>query len=297
MKNTLEHFIEQANKIHSGKYDYSLITQYVSNKTKMDIICPIHGVFKQNYKSHISKKYGCPKCGGIAKKTTDEFICDVKKIHGEKYDYSLVNYVNNHIKVQIICQEHGVFEQKPNKHLLGHGCLLCSGLKRKSTNEFICEAKKIYGDKYDYSLVNYVNTDTKVKIVCHIHGVFEQKPSSHLNGNECRYCKKHYHKKEQHLYILYDKKYKIYKVGVSIDVRRRCRELNSKYYENVFQIDILKIYEYKGELEKVIHSNFKNHSIKHPTYAKGVKSNGRTEWFDFKIEECLNYIDNILQNE
>ena len=46
----------------------------------------------------------------------------------------------------------------------------------------------MHSNKYDYSKVEYVNTQTKVMIICPIHGVFEQIPSSHLKGYGCRKC-------------------------------------------------------------------------------------------------------------
>lgn len=289
-----EKFIIKSKEIHGDKYDYSLVSDYINNRTKMKIICNVHGIFEQDYKSHITKKYGCPKCGGVAKSTTEEFIKKSKEIHGDKYDYSQVEYISNFKKVKIICKKHGIFEQQPNKHLSGHNCILCSGLKRKTTEEFIEQAKKVHGDKYDYSLVQYVNTDSKVKIICPIHGEFEQRPSSHLNGCSCSFCKKRYFKHEQHLYIFKDIKYDIYKIGVSTDVNRRCRELNSRYYKSIKNIEIFKIFKNKGILENDIHKNFKINNIYHPTKIKNKKSDGRTEWFNFNIDECINYINSLI---
>ena len=126
-------------------------------------------------------------------KTTEQFIIDAKNIHGDKFDYSLVEYIKSSIKVKIICPIHGEFEQSPNAHLSGRGCPKCFGdnqriLKQSNTEEFPTKANKIHGDKYDYSLVEYKNARTKVKIVCPEHGVFEQKPNSHLSGNGCPLC-------------------------------------------------------------------------------------------------------------
>jgi len=127
------------------------------------------------------------------RKTTDEFIEMAKSIHGNRFDYSLVEYKNNHTKVKIICHEHGIFEQKPIHHLRGHGCHECgiisSHAKRcKTTEEFIIDAYCKHGDKYNYKLVEYKNTETKVKIICHEHGVFEQTPHGHLSSNGCYKC-------------------------------------------------------------------------------------------------------------
>jgi len=181
-------------KIHGDKYDYSLVN-YVNNKTKVKIICPIHGIFEQTPKHH-KNGYGCKKCKidkGVyytKRKSTNQFIEESKKIHGDKYDYSLVDYKNNKTKVKIICPEHGVFEQTPLQHLtLKQNCKKCVVDSYKNGRFlFIEKSRKIHGDKYDYSLVNYVNNKTKVKIICPIHGVFEQRPDSHLNGQNCYKC-------------------------------------------------------------------------------------------------------------
>lgn len=120
---------------------------------------------------------------------TLEFIEKARKIHGNKFDYSKVEYINNHTKVCIICPIHGVFFQTPNSHLQGAQCPLCAHpSKRKSTEEFVEEARRQHGDKYDYSLVEYKTNSTKVKIICPIHGIFEQKPLNHLRGQQCPKC-------------------------------------------------------------------------------------------------------------
>jgi hypothetical protein len=127
------------------------------------------------------------------KLTTKEFIEKAKKIHGNKYDYSKVEYLDSRTKVCITCTKHGEFWQTPNSHLQGQGCPVCgkiNGAKNKTytTEEFIERARKIYGNKYDYSKVKYERNDKKVSIICPIHGEFEQMPSQHLNGRGCLKC-------------------------------------------------------------------------------------------------------------
>lgn len=129
----------------------------------------------------------------LKRKTNNEFIEKSKSIHGERYDYSLANYINSSTKVKIICPEHGEFEQIPNNHLFGYGCQRCArdltGLKKRTTHDdFIKKANQIHNNKYDYSLVNYKNSKTKVKIICPEHGEFEQTPSNHLSGKGCNKC-------------------------------------------------------------------------------------------------------------
>jgi len=177
-KLTTEKFIEKAKKLYGDRYDYSLVNYIGANK-KIKIICKVHGVFEQKPSSHLSGK-NCIKCGIDSKRSTD-FIEKSIKTHGNRYDYSLVDYKNNITKVKIICKEHGVFEQIPKSHLFGRGCPSCSGNKKLTTEEFIEKAIDIHGDKYDYSLVEYKNTTTKIKIICEEHGVFEQTPDNHIN--------------------------------------------------------------------------------------------------------------------
>ncbi len=125
--------------------------------------------------------------------TTEEFISRARRVHGNKYDYALVEYSGTYIPVKIICREHGEFEQKPIQHLGGHGCQTCGTLAganatRLNTEQFIAKAKRVHGDKYDYSLVSYETTELPVKIVCPAHGEFEQTPHRHLLGRGCREC-------------------------------------------------------------------------------------------------------------
>ena len=133
----------------------------------------------------------------MKKLTIQEFINKAKIVHGDKYDYSLVEYLNSRTKVKIICPEHGIFEQKVNNHVnQRNGCPKCSGKHSYNNQEFINKAKLIHGDKYDYSLVDYKNNYTKIKIICSEHGIFEQKPNSHLSKYGCPYCKESKGEKE-----------------------------------------------------------------------------------------------------
>ena len=186
-KSNTEEFIKKANEVHGGKYGYSKVN-YVNNRTKVTIICPIHGEFEQVPSSHLNG-HGCPKCGET-KSNTEEFIEKANEVHGGKYGYSKVNYVNVKTKVTIICQKHGEFEQLPNNHLRGAGCPKCAGTAKSNTEEFIEKANEIHGLKYDYSKINYVNSRTKVTIICQKHGEFEQLPSNHLSGRGCPKCGK-----------------------------------------------------------------------------------------------------------
>ena len=195
-RNTTEQFIEKAKLINGGKYDYSKV-EYVNNHTNVIIICKHHGDFKQSPNNHLSGA-GCKLCankvnGNKKTKTTEQFIKNAIKVHGDKYDYSKVEYVNNHTNVIIICKEHEKFKQTPTNHLSGKGCIKCANKingnkKTKTTDKFIKEAITIHGDKYDYSKVEYVNNHTNVIIICKHHGDFKQSPNNHLSGAGCKLC-------------------------------------------------------------------------------------------------------------
>ena len=125
--------------------------------------------------------------------TCEDFKERATKIHGNRYDYSKVDYVNSGTKVCVICPIHGDFYQKANDHLRGCGCKKCGYEKignklQLSTNEFVEKAQLVHGDKYDYSKVIYTKTKENVVIICPIHGEFLQKPNDHLSGCGCPKC-------------------------------------------------------------------------------------------------------------
>ena len=187
-----ENFIEEAKQIHGDKYDYSKVVYERSNE-KVCIICPEHGEFWQTPHNHLSGK-GCKFCG--IKKNADKrrynnkiFIQKAKYVHNNKYNYSKVEYVNNNTKVCIICPEHGEFWQTPNSHLKGCGCPKCDFSYKMNREDFILKSGDIHGNEYDYSKVEYVNSQTKVCIICPVHGEFLQTPNDHLCGCGCPKCK------------------------------------------------------------------------------------------------------------
>lgn len=201
---TREEFIEKATQIHGHKYDYSKV-EFVNMSTKVCIICPVHGEFWQCPTEHL-RGCGCYKCKMLkswntrGRKTTEEWIEEAKKVHGDKYDYSKVEYKGTKEKVCIICPEHGEFWQTAGGHLSGNGCKKCVGLNKPTTEEWIERVKLIHGNKYDYSKLEYVNAKTKVCIICPEHGEFWQMPSVHLIGGGCPQCDMSH--LENHIYMM-----------------------------------------------------------------------------------------------
>lgn len=121
-------FIKKARDVHGDKYDYSKV-EYVNNKTKVCIVCPEHGEFWQRPDKHISRKDGCPNCGGTKKLDRYEFIWKAIQKHGYKYDYRKVEYKTTEENICIICHKHGEFWQTPHNHLSGCGCPICKESK------------------------------------------------------------------------------------------------------------------------------------------------------------------------
>ena len=188
MKRTREQFIEKAIEIHGDKYDYSKV-EYINSRQKVYMICPEHGEFWQTPNAHIQGS-GCPKCAkDTSKLTTEDFIEKAKEIHGDKYDYSKVGYIDCKNKVCIICSEHGEFLQIPNSHLQGAGCPKCAIDRSKLTTEdFIKKVKDRFGNQYTFEKTEYINSDEKVMLTCKKHGDFSVTPNKLFGMN--RYCPK-----------------------------------------------------------------------------------------------------------
>jgi hypothetical protein len=203
-KITLENLLNKANIIHNNKYEY-LFDEIINSKSKINIVCKIHGVFNQRIEHHL-KGSGCPKCVG-RNKNNSELIDLYKKIHKDKYDYSLVDYKNAKTKIKIICPKHGIFEITSRQHLNGVNCGVCernriSFSQRKTNDEFIRQSKSTHGDIYDYSLVNYSKANTPVTIICKKHGKFNQIPRTHIQGSGCPICKESKGEREIRLWLI-----------------------------------------------------------------------------------------------
>jgi len=238
-KLTTEEFIENAIKIHDYKYDYSLV-EYENCDKKVKIICKYHGIFEQTPNNHISNKNGCPKCHNL--NLTDEEIIDkFNKVHNFKYDYSLSKFDKSYKKIKIICPEHGIFEQLMYCHTAGQGCKKCANNVRFTNEEFIKISNKIHNFKYDYSLVDYKNYNTKVKIICPIHGVFEQVSNYHMQGAGCKRCI--FSKNEKKISDILDNLEIKYEIQKRFDNCKDKRTLPFDFYLSKYECCI----EYDGE--------------------------------------------------
>lgn len=196
-KLTTEEFINKCVDVHGDHYDYSSVI-YKGVDEKIDIICPSHGKFTQTGYHHLAG-HGCKRCSCKKSKKTrqisiEQFIARSNLIHNNFYDYSNVDFENVKEKVKIICPTHGEFIQSVDSHQRGSKCPKCSVNEIKKSqsftlNEVIKKASKIHNNRYDYSSVNFINTKTKVDIICPKHGIFSQNMSNHFLGKGCPKCK------------------------------------------------------------------------------------------------------------
>jgi very-short-patch-repair endonuclease len=187
--------------VHAGaKYDYAE-TEYRHSNEKVSIICPAHGAFTQTPHHHL-KGQGCRSCGHAKRFGTGDlaynlswFIERAGAVHGDRYDYSGTEYRGTQEKLRIRCPKHGLFEQRADGHLAGHGCPSCAadrgaGFRSTTQEDFLTRARQVHGDDhFDYSQVEYEAMITKVTIICAVHGAFQQKPHHHVNGHGCPKCR------------------------------------------------------------------------------------------------------------
>ena len=295
-----DNFTQKSKEIHGNYYDYSK-TEYKNNRTKVVITCPIHGDFEQRPDLHLEGSQ-CPTCAGNEEITTEQFIQEARKVHGNKYDYSKVEYKTSKSKVTIICPIHGEFEQIAYNHMIGRGCRKCydenQGLSKE---EFIERARETHGDFYDYCKTNYNTIHENVKIICPVHGEFQQLAGNHLLGNGCPECakeklgfwnpefiKKHHAGKLNNpctFYIIecYSSNEQFIKVGIT------SRTIEERYQNNLTIYNYKTLYEYRStlldcsELEQKLLKEFKDYQYE-PEYKFAGSS------------ECLTYdvLDDIL---
>lgn len=183
-------------KSKNDLYDYVKTQEYYKQQDYIRTICKRCGIQADKRIQSILNGVGCNKCRYDKLKDTfsdtkEEFIKKAKEIHSNKYDYSEVEYINNKTKVKIKCNQcNNYFYQEPRMHIYQkQGCPYCNGGIKFTEADFIQKAKLIHKDKYDYSFVNYVNSDVRVEIKCKkCRNIFTQKPSKHLAGQGCPYC-------------------------------------------------------------------------------------------------------------
>jgi len=208
---TLSDFINEANIVHSYKYNYDK-TIYNGMRKKVIVICKEHGEFNTIPANHISNKSGCPKCAVIARNNNlktgfDDFVKQANTIHDNKYQYvDIGGYSNsiNHKKtiVKVICDKHGEFIQSRYAHLAGKGCSKCAAESAYKFDNFVLKANEIYGGKYSYIKESYTGCEHTVDVICPEHGVFTVCPKSHIVGAKCKKCKMNLFEKSVYDFLL-----------------------------------------------------------------------------------------------
>ena len=229
--------------------------------------------------------------------TKETFIIKAKEVHGDKYDYSLVDYKNNKTKVKIICNTHNIFEMRPDAHLQWSECDCC---RKEYGLKFLENAKIKHGDIYDYSLVNYINYYTKVKIVCIEHDVFEQTPGNHLRGFGCPLCFKS--RGENLLFGLF-KKYNIeFETQKTFNGCKNIRCLLFDFYLPMYNICIefdgrqhFESIEYWGGDEKLIYTK-NNDKIKTKYCLENNIILIRIK-YDITFKNMEEIVENIIKNK
>lgn len=232
---SITNFVIRAQAKHRNRYDYALV-DFKSVEDKIRIICPEHGIFSQRVMTHL-KGFNCPSCGreSTAQKLShslERFLQDAKSMHGDRYEYSEVDYTNALTKVKIICREHGPFFQLPAAHIRGINCSKCSDIvgadkRRLTTEDFVEAAWFTHGDRYDYSKVKYVSAGDKVEIICSEHGSFWQSPINHSRGSGCPGCAVSGFDQTKpatlyYLALLTDNNETLYKIGITnLSVHKR----------------------------------------------------------------------------
>lgn len=189
-KITTEIFINRSKTIHNLFYNYDK-TVINGIRNKVIITCPIHGDFNQAAYSHLNGSR-CSKCSGNSKLSHDEFVNKSNVIHNSKYEY-ITEYNGHSTKIEIKCNIHGIFKQTPNDHLSGKGCPCCANntrsiKKQYDINDFITKSNQVHDNKYSYIDSVYVNSKTKIKIICPEHGEYYQLSSEHIRGKGCKNC-------------------------------------------------------------------------------------------------------------
>ena len=176
-------FIEKARLVHGDLYDYSKV-KYINSQTNVIIIDPEYGEFTQRASRHLSGSNHPTRANISRRLSQEEILKRFKEIHGNLYDYSKVEYINNNTNVTIIDPDYGEFTVTPSNHIRkksGHP-RRAFDKNKLSQEQFIEKAKLVHGDLYDYSKVNYISSNIKVTIIDPDYGEFEQKAGNHLSG-------------------------------------------------------------------------------------------------------------------
>ena len=301
-KDTQE-YIKQATEIHGDRYDYSRTT-YSNAVTKLLVTCREHGDFEVLPNNHL--KSHCKKCAEVfsarlRRRTIADFVNAADIVYGGLYDYTKSKYKGNHSKLTITCRKHGDFIQTASAHLAGYvGCTMCVKENMRShfadsSDEFIEKARRVHGNKYNYSLVDYTNNAEKVTIICPEHGEYRQTPSSHLKGSSCPSCAKTgFDKKKRGFVYILESMSGLIKIGITNNaVNKRIAQLNKNSTDKFSAVYYKSM---KGDCAVYVESrllSWLKTQLTQPTH----KFSGYTECFNKGNVTFPNIVDKLIETE
>lgn len=248
-------FIQKAKRRHGERYDYSK-SVYGRSNDSLVIICPQHGEFLQRADNHLSG-FGCPRCGRenlveSRKLLAHEFFSRCREAHDGRYEYPEQVYDGPDTLLKVICPDHGLFMAGARNHLWNkRRCPKCArliggDLRRIKPDVWIELARQTHGDRYEYDLTTFAGGAQLISMKCAKHGWFKQRGNRHLLGQGCPKCARErligrwkpetlsdeYGAEPCSFYYLYmfNEEEKFFKVGISNDLERRCRTLETSGY-------------------------------------------------------------------
>lgn len=230
--------MEKLLSVWENKLDLSLVNS-TELQDYVEVKCLAHNhKFSQQLRYVEQGKIGCDFCLRLS---LEQFIEKAKSVHGSKYDYSPVSYLNNETTISINCPKHGIFKVKPRNHLSGNGCKFCGFesmaiTKSMKLSEFLSRAKKVHNNEFEYKINKFVNASTKIELthkVCNTE--FTQSALNHLKGFGCPFCSS---SKGEHAVAVILRKLKIpFTQQVRFD---DCRNTNPLPFDFVIYNDNLK---------------------------------------------------------
>ena len=131
--------LESLNKVHNNYYSYPNL-KTLSRQVDIEILCPVHGLFKQKMEIHLIGA-NCNECVQSKnqlkrRRTLEEFIKISTEVHENLYSYEKAVYVNSITPLEITCKLHGSFWQRPDCHYnRKHGCPICKETFKRSSKE------------------------------------------------------------------------------------------------------------------------------------------------------------------
>lgn len=218
-KLTTEEFKERLAKTHPN---LEVLSEYISTNKPITVRCKIHDHTYTTTPHRLVQGANCQKCydekrGNAIRKPVDKVLEDLRAVHGDKYEYPYIQeeYKNNKVDITVVCKNGHITKASVNQLLSGHGCGKCADIenginKRLTADEFIIRSNKKHNGKYNYPNINeeYSGYNSKVTVVCPVHGEFKQNAGIHLSGCGCPSCNESHLEHEMSLLIPYAERWK-----------------------------------------------------------------------------------------